>query len=316
MGTPALRGGAVMVFDPHSSDSTRAERPPERAAPEKLQTFVAKHSAFFLLLGVMVAQLLVLSAQVTHNHKARLIQVWAVAVLDPFERALHGIADVTVGSWRAYRGLWHAQEQNRELQAQLVKARSEILQLSEQAGEARRLRELLEFRTRLPFQTVAAEVLAASPGETSKAIYIDKGTDAGLAPDLAVITPAGIVGKIIAVFPHSSQVLLITDTSSGAAATIEQNRVQGIVKGTGQNICEMRYVMNETQVAVGDTILTSGLDQVYPKGLPVGSVTQVGEGNIYKTIKVTPATALDRLETVLVVLKPASQELQAAQTTH
>jgi rod shape-determining protein MreC len=300
-----------MVFDPHSPELLRPERPPEREAPEKVQIFVVRHRAFFILAAVLLAQLLLLSAQITRNQKVRLIQVWAVAALDPFERAWHGVADTTAGTWRTYRDLLATHEQNRELQAQLVSARAEIQQLSEQAAEARRLRQVLEFRSHLPFQTVAAEVIATSPGEASKAIYIDKGTDAGLVPDLAVMTPAGVVGKTLEVFPHTTQVLLITDTSSGVAAALERSRVQGIAKGAGQNQCQLEYVMNESSVEIGDRLLTSGLDQVYPKGLPIGSVAQVGEGNIYKSIRVAPAVALDRLETVLVVLKPRSREMQA-----
>jgi len=303
--------GVQGMFNLRSSGLVPPDRPPEREAPEKLQIFILRHRAFFILLAVLAAQLLLVSAQITRNQKVRLIQVWAVAVLDPFERLLHGAAETTTSSWRTYRGLLETHEQNLELQVQLVTARAEIQQLTEQAAEARRLRELLEFKGRLPFQTVAAEVIASSPGEASKAIYIDKGTDAGLVPDLAVITAAGVVGKTIAIFPHSSQVILMTDTSSGVASALEKSRVQGIAKGGGQNLCELHYVMNESSVGIGETVLTSGLDQVFPKGLPVGTVARVGEGNIYKTIQLKPAVALDRLESVLVVLKPRSSEMQA-----
>ena len=303
------------MFDLNSPEFLGADRPPERETPERVQAFVSRHRAFFILLAVLVAQLLLLSVQITRNRKARLIQVWAVAVFDPFARTLRASYDATAGAWRSYRDLSGAQQQNRELNLQLVAARSQIQQLSQQAAEAHRLRDLLEFRNHLPFQAVAAEVIASSPGETSKAIFIDKGMDAGLTPDLAVMTPAGVVGKIIAVFPHTAQVILITDASSGVACTLEKNRVQGILKGGSLNLCQIRYVMNEATVSVGEMVLTSGLDQIYPKGLPVGSVAEIAEGNIYKTIKVQPAAALDRLETVLVVLRPPSSELQALNST-
>lgn len=299
-----------MLFT-HSSDFPQPDHPPVRETPEKVQAFVFRHRAFFILLGVMVAQLLLLSAQITRNQKVRLIQVWAVAVLEPFERAFHGVVDGTTGAVRTYRDLWQAQQENRELETQLVAAHAEIQQLGEQAAEAQRLRRLLEFKQELPFPTVAAEVIAASPGDASKAIYIDKGSDAGLTSDLAVITPAGIVGKTIAVFPRTAQVLLITDPSSGAAAALEKSRVQGILKGAALNACQLNYVMNESPVEVGERVLTSGLDQIYPKGLPIGMVAEIREGNIYKTIKVRPAAAMDQLESVLVVLKPRSSELQA-----
>ena len=142
------------------------------------------------------------------------------------------------GSWiasssayRTYGHLWRAQQENQELHIQLVAAQSQIQRLSEQAGETQRLAELLEFKNQLAFPTVAAEVIASSPGENSNAIFIDKGSDSGLTTDLAVITPEGVVGKILAIFPHSAQVLLVTDPSSGVGVALAQSRVQGILKG-------------------------------------------------------------------------------------
>ncbi|MBZ5514869.1 MAG: rod shape-determining protein MreC [Acidobacteriia bacterium] len=294
-----------------SPEFQQLEHPPVREAPEKVQAFVSRHRAFFLLLALMVAQILLLSAQITRNHKARLIQVWAVAVMDPFERAFHGALDGTTGAVRTYRDLWAAQQENRELRVRLTAAQREIQDLTEQAAEARRLRTLLKFKERLPFPTLAAEVIGASPGEASKTIYIDKGSDAGLTTDLGVFTPEGIVGKTIAVFPHTAQVLLITDPSSGAAAALEKSRVQGIVKGAAVNACQLYYVMNEATVEVAEHVLTSGLDQIYPKGLPIGTVSEVREGNIYKTIIIKPAASLDSLESVLVVQKPRSADVEA-----
>ncbi len=295
----------------HSAEFPRPDHPPVRETPERVQAFVSRNRAFFILLGVMVVQLLLVSAQITRNHKVRLIQVWAVALLDPFERAFHGVVGGTTGAVRTYRDLLQAQQENRELQTQLATARSDIQQLREQAAETQRLRKLLEFKERLPLATVAAEVIATNPGDASRIIYIDKGADAGLTPDLAVILPEGVVGKTMTIFQHATQVQLITDTSSGVAAALEKNRAQGIVKGAVANVCQLNYVMNESPVDVGERVLTSGLDQIYPKGLPIGAVAEIREGNIYKTIKIKPAAPLDRLESVLVVLKPRAAESQA-----
>ncbi len=276
-----------------------------------MQAFVTRHRPFLILLAVLVGELLLLSFQITRNRNVRLIQVWAVVVFEPFERSLHKLAESSTLAWRTYGELWQAQQQNHELHVQLVEARAQVQQLSEQAAEARRLRVLLDFKNHLPFQSVAAEAIATSPGENSSAIFIDKGADSGLTPDLAVVTPGGIVGKIIAVFPRTAQVLLITDPSSGVACILQQSRVQGILKGAGRNLCQLHYVMNEEPVPVEEAVLTSGLDQIYPKGLPVGTVIQIGQGNIYKQIVVKPAAALNRLETVVVILKPTSGDQQA-----
>jgi len=300
-----------MMFDPASPESpTHPVQVPVHDAPG-LPAFVSRHRALFVLVTVVAAQLMLLSLQIIRNHHVRLIRYWAVETFDPFERSLGGIVNVSFTAYRTYRHLWHAEQENQELYGQLATAQEQIQRLGEQAGETQRLRALLDFKNELAFQTVAAEVIASSPGENSNAIFVDKGTDSGLTNDLAVITPQGVVGKILAIFPHSAQVLLITDPSSGVGVTLSQSRVQGILKGGNNSFCDLHYVMNEEVVNRGEAVVTSGLDQVYPKGLPVGTVVNVGDGNIYKTIAIKPSVDLNRLEVVLVVLKPAAAEQQA-----
>ncbi len=279
-----------------------------------MPAFLARHKPFFVLVAVLVGQLLLLSLQITRNHNVRLIRLWTVAAFDPFERALRGTLDASTNAWRTYGSLWHAQQENQELRQELTTAQTELRRFSEQAAEAGRLRALLEFKTRLPFQTVAAEVIAASPGETSRAIFIDKGSDSGLTNDLAVITPQGVVGKIVAVFPFTSHVLLLNDPASGVGVMLEKSRVQGVLKGGAQNSCQLDYIMNEEPVSPGEEVLTSGLDQIYPKGLLAGTVVKSADGNIYKSITVKPAVDLSRLESVLVVLRSAAPQVPAPGT--
>jgi rod shape-determining protein MreC len=298
------------MFDPNSPDLTRPVDTLDQEGPG-VPAFVSRHPSFFILLGVITAQILLLSFQITRNPNVRLIRYWAVAVFDPMERSLRGLLDVSSHAYTSYWRLWHAQQENQELHAQLVAAQVQAQRLAEQAGETERLRNLLQFKSQLPFQTVAAEVIGSSPGENSNAIFIDKGWDSGLASDLAVITPEGVVGKILAIYPHSAQVLLLTDPSSGVGVTLSQTRVQGVLKGDGGNLCDIHYVMNEEPVARGEVVVSSGLDQIYPKGLPVGTVAKVGDGMIYKNIVLKPAVDLSRLEMVLVVLKPSARQQQA-----
>jgi rod shape-determining protein MreC len=299
------------MHDPQNQEMVSPDSPHSREGPEVMQAFVASHRPLSILLAVLLAQLLLLSFQITRNHNVRLIRIWALAVFDPFERSLKGITDATTWTWRTYGGLWRAQQENRDLRRELTTTRSQLRQVAEYAEESERLRRLLDFKARAPFQTVAAEIIAFSPGAGSNAILIDKGIDYGLTPDLAVITSAGVVGKTLSVYHHSSQLLLITDSSSGVGAMLERSRTQGVLKGTGNNLCQVDYVMNEETVSPGDAVVTSGFDQIYPKGLPVGTVLKVGDGNIYKSIVVRPAAELDRLETVLVVLKAGSEQEMA-----
>ncbi len=287
-----------------------------------MPAFIRRHRSFFALVVVVAAQILVLSLQITRNNHVPLIRYWAVEAFYPFERSLGGLMELSSHAYGTYRNLWHAEQENQELRAQLVNAQAQIQRLSEDAEETQRLRTLLDFKAQQAYQTTAAEVIASSedalhaaPGENSNAItaiFIDKGADAGLTNDLAVITPQGVVGKILAVFPHSSQVLLITDPSSGVGVTLSQSRVQGILKGGINGNCDLQYVMNEEVVNRGELVITSGLDQIYPKGLPVGTVANASDGIIYKKITVRPAVDLSRLEAVLVILKPAAPNEQQA----
>jgi len=299
------------MHDPQHQEMVSPDSPHSREGPEVMQAFVASHRPFFVLTAVLLAQLLLLSFQITRNHNVRLIKIWTLAVFDPFERSLKGITDATKWAWRTYGGLWRAQQENRDLRRELATTRSQLQQVAEYAAESERLRRLLDFKAHAPFQTMGAEIIAFSPGASSNAILIDKGTDYGLIPDLAVITPAGAVGKIVSVFHNSSQVMLLTDPSSGVGTMLERSRTQGVLKGAGNNLCQLDYVMNEELVSPGDAVVTSGLDQIYPKGLPVGTVLKVGDGNIYKTIVVRPAAKLDSLETVLVVLKGSTEQEMA-----
>jgi rod shape-determining protein MreC len=292
----------------NSPEFRHVPAPRTREAPEIMQAFVVRHVPFFVLLAVLIAQFLLLSFEVTRNHNVRLIEFWAVSVFDPFERSMLGLTDAACGAVDHFQSLWSAQQQNKQLQTELASARAEIQQLSEQASENDRLRSLLNFRKQLPYETVAAEVIAASPGANSSAVFIDKGEDAGLLTDLPVITPDGVVGKTIAVFSHSAQVLLVTDPASGVGSMLGGSRTEGVLKGGERNLCTLDFIMNEENVTPGTLVLTSGLDRIYPKGLLLGRVVSVGNGNIYKRIDVRPAAALNHLEDVLVILKSSAAE--------
>lgn len=304
-----LKPADLPALELRSSESPRPKPPRPPEAPQVVQAFISRHRPFFTLAGVLVLQAVLLSFEIAHQHQVPRAKVWAVTAMAPFERSLRGLADVTGGSWEALRDLAQAEQQNRALSARLAADETELRRLSEQGAANERLRALLEFRSRAPFSTVAAEVIGSSPGENSSAVLIDKGADSGFTADLPVVTPDGVAGKIIAVYPHSAQVLLITDPASGAGSLLEKSRTQGVLKGSDRGLCRLDYIMNEEAVSPGDRVVTSGLDQIFPKGLPLGIVVKTGEGNVYKDILVKPAAGLDRLEEVLVVVsKPATPE--------
>ena len=269
---------------------------------------MARHTSLFVLLGVLLCQLLLLSVQVTRNQNVRLINVWAAEIFGPFERGSHEVIGGTAEAWLSVRDLWAYRQSNKELTAELVAARARIQELSEKAAETDRLEALLQFKSQSPYKSVAARVIAASPADGLATIIIDRGQDAGFGVDMPVITPEGVVGKVATVYAHTAQVLLITDPTCGVGCLLEESRIQGILKGSGQSQCELHYVMDDQKVSAGEAVITSGLDQVYPKGLLVGHVVHSEEGNIYQRITVRPAASLDRLETVLVLFNSDSTQ--------
>jgi rod shape-determining protein MreC len=152
-------------------------------------------------------------------------------------------------------------------------------------------------------------VIGSSGSDLSRSIYIDKGENAKLKPDMAVITAGGIVGKVWLVYPSTSLVLMINDQSSGVGVFLEKSRLQGVLRGTPNGELILERVMSDEQVVPGEAVMSSGGDQIFPKGLPVGTVSKVGPGrDLFLNITVKPAADLSRLEEVLVVTEKEERE--------
>lgn len=256
-----------------------------------------------LLAVVMVAQVLLLAVQIKREQDVRLIRVWAVAIVTPLQHAGAYLVDSVTGAWGGYLALRSAHRENEVLQAELSELRMRVQRLESRATEADRLAVLLAFRDAHPdAPLLAARVIAASPGATTKTIYVSRGEVDGVRKDMGVITPDGVVGKVLEVFPNTAQVLLLTDRESGVGARLQNSRVAGVVRGTGEAVVLMDYVINDQEVAAGEMIVTSGQDRIFPKDLPVGTVVETKAGSPFKMIRVRPAARVDRLEEVFILL--------------
>ncbi|HEV2688980.1 MAG TPA: rod shape-determining protein MreC, partial [Bryobacteraceae bacterium] len=257
--------------------------------------------------GVLFAQVLGLAVQVkrtSDSEPTRLIRIWAVGTVTPVEKTLVGVQTSVRDVWHNYFYLRGVRAENRALKQEIERMRLEQVRVTQDADQARRLQALLAFKEQFISQTVAAQVIGSSGTEQSRAVYIDKGENAGVRPDMAVITADGIVGKVLHVFRSTSLVLLINDQTSGVGAILEKSRLQGILRGTPAGEIALEKVMSDESVPVGELVLTSGGDRIFPKGLPVGRISQVSPGNdLFLNIRVKPAISLSRLEEVLVVTK-------------
>ena len=262
-----------------------------------------------LLASVIVAQILLLAFQIKRERDVRLIRVWAVAIMSPVERSGTWSFSGLHGFWTGYIDLRNARQENQQLRDELGRLQLRNRELENQANEAERLKVLLNFREIHPeAQMLAAQVIGASADPTSHTLFINRGSRDHLRNNMAVVTPDGIAGKIVEVYGNTAQVLLINDKESGVGALFAESRTHGVVKGSGDPIPRMDYIVNDEKVKAGDTILTSGDDKIFPKGLLIGKVADTKQALPFQIIHVQPATRLDRLEDVLVLLTEQNLE--------
>jgi rod shape-determining protein MreC len=273
-----------------------------------------RHQNLIVLVAVLLAELMALAYQVHRNKEFSLLRQVPMLALAPVERAIHAVSDGTWGLWREYADLRGARRENRQLARELNDMKLENQRFQEEAAQAKRFEVLLQFKEKTPFETVAASIISSGGNDSTRLVVLDRGRQSGLRPDMAVIVPDGIVGKVLRVFPYAAQVLLLTDSNSGVACLLENSRVQGILKGQSKELAILTYIPNDEKVEIGERVLTSGEDQIYPKGLPVGVVVEAHPGPSFQEIVVQPFAKLNRLEEVLVVTSKADVEVPTSST--
>ena len=283
-----------------------------------MESVLGRYRNLIILVGVLFLQVLGLAMQVkrgtstTEEKDTRLIRIWAVGAISPFERGLIWLQNGTSNIWHSYFYLRGVRAENRQLKEQIEQMRLEQVRLTQDATQAHRLQTLLAFKEQYISKTVAAQVIGSSGSDLSRVIYIDKGEKSGIKRDMAVITAEGVVGKVLLVYPNEAQVLLISDQSSGVGAILEKSRLQGVIRGAANGEIVLEKVMSDEQVQPGETVLTSGGDRIFTKGMPIGTVTKVAPGkDLFLNIKIKPAANLSQLEEVLVLVEKQERQPMA-----
>ncbi len=283
-----------------------------------MENIITRYRNVSVLVAVLFAQVLLLGVQVKRNEEnrsTRLIRVWTIDAITPFEKIIVRAQTGTVNLWHEYFYLRGVRQENRELKQQIERMQLEQVRLNNDAEQSRRLQALMGFKEQFISHTVAAQVIGSSGSERSRVIYIDKVAKDGIDKDMPVITADGVVGKVLNVFRSSSQVLLIDDQTSGVGTILEQSRLQGVLEGTPTGEIILDKIMNDEQVQPGEKVLTSGGDGIFPKGLLIGTVAEAVHGpESFLSIKVKPAANLGRLEEVLVITQKEEIEPNVAGT--
>ena len=279
-----------------------------------MESFFSRYKNALVLIAVLLAQVIGVAIQVRRplpkEHAqpdaggVRLIRYWAISLVSPPERFVHWLGSSILGVWDNYLDLIHVRQQNKDLQAELQRLRIEEGGIVEDARQGQRLQQLLAFKEKYVYKTTPAQVIGTSGTEQSRILSINKGSKDGVGVDMPVITPDGIVGRIREVFPHTSQVLVISDPTSGAGVILADTRIRGILRGNALGQPQVVNVMPDERIKAGEKVITSGGDQIYPRGLAVGVVDHVvndPDHDPLVDVVIRPAANLSQLEEVLVV---------------
>jgi rod shape-determining protein MreC len=239
--------------------------------------------------------------------KQRKLRSIVSTVTYPIQRGASSFGNWVGGLFGNIGELRRASTENAQLHQQIAQMQTELRDTRERAAEAERLEKLFQFNEKSSYQSVVARVIARDPSMWFDGVTIDKGHWAGVEVNMPVITPGGIVGRVISTGPLSAQVMLITDEKSGAGAVVGQlgSTALGSVRGMGENgLLEMRYVSGMEKVQTGDIITTTGQDLIYPPGYNVGEVVEVRPGSATQSqvIHIRPSAGLDRLKEVAVLM--------------
>jgi rod shape-determining protein MreC len=259
-----------------------------------------------LLVAVVLAHVLLISAQVASPAGPSLLRIAVVSVVTGIQEASWLVAGAIHGVWDGYAALRRVHEDNARLTQENTDLRVQLQQARANAAGADDMRALLELRPHLPWKTTGADVVAGSLSPDYRAVTIDKGLTDGISRDMPVLNAAGVVGRVAQPSANTATVQLLIDRSAAAAVRIERTRTEGIALGNGNDTLRLEYLSATADVVVGDTVVTAGIDGVYPPGLGIGRIEHVERaGPAYRRVVIRPFADFSRLETVLVLVAPA-----------
>lgn len=261
-----------------------------------------------IIISLVLCALILILVQISGRYGGDEIHAIGLRPLSPWQRAFHGVIGSIRAVFQKYIFLVNLKDENSQLQEEVRRLKQENADLKESAQTLERLQRLLLLKARVPAALIAAEVVAYSPSAWFRTIVINKGQRDGVRKGFPVVTLEGVVGRVIKVSSSSSVILLVTDRNSAMDCLVQRTRTRGILEGEGGGHCYLRYVSRTEDIQVGDLIITSGLEGIFPKGLSLGEVAKVEKKayGLFQDIEVMPSADLGRLEEVMVIVRPAS----------
>jgi len=276
-----------------------------------MTTLDVRQRTGWLFMAVTIVHVILISAQVNTRRGVPMLEAATFGVFAEVQRASTSVLGGVQDSWENYFALQQVRGENERLQQEVAQLRVQMQQERALAQQSRSLQQLLDLRTSLTVDTTGANVIGAGASAEFRTMTLDKGTGAGLRRDMAVISPSGVVGRVIMPTSRASKLQLLIDRNAAAGALVERSRAQGVVVGTGTDRLRLDYISGTADVKVGDRIITSGIDGIYPKGFVIGQIESIERGaGEFSGIIVRPAVDFSGLESVLVVLTPPPASLE------
>lgn len=257
------------------------------------------------LILFFLVNIIFLSVGARHHHSNSFVNRIIMAAISPFQEGVTQSVRFCEDVWSHYFFLASAQRENDTLRRQLAEATMQKSRYLESQRACERLQRLLETKKSLPEHLLFAQVVGRDPSGWFKAIVINRGTNDGVAKAMPVVAPEGIVGQVVTASYNYSKVMLLIDRSSAIDSLVQRNRARGIVEGETDELCQFKYVLRKADVQVGDIIVSSGLDGLFPKGLRIGFVKELSKDRpgIFQDVLIKPFVDFTRLEEVLVIIK-------------
>lgn len=266
---------------------------------------VRQYRRLFLVGLLLLAMLLLYSANLRRQGTTTMFERGVLAVSTPLLQGIDAVADAIGQLWYDYVWLVRVKKENDQLRENIRQLRVRLQIHREYGLENERLKALLAFSQTQERPALPAQVVGEDMSQWARTILLDKGTRDGLKEGLPVVVSEGVVGQTIKCGPYQSRVLLVTDASAAMGSIIQRTRTRGVARGRGE-ILLLDFALRQEDLVVGDTVLTSGMGGVYPKGLVIGTISQVqrAEYGLFQQVEVEPAVDFSRLEEVLVLLEP------------
>ena len=262
-----------------------------------------------LVIVLVAVNIILLTITGKHTQAPSGLGRGVLVIVSPFQKQFTVFFNSIKNTWNQYFFLVSKAEENRRLKKALGQSLQQLNRCSETELANDRLRHLIGFEKEIPRPMIAAQVVGKDPSAWSKTIIVDKGTQDSVRQGAPVVIPEGIVGVVVEASARYAKVLLLIDPNSAVDALVQQTRARGIVKGGGADYCVFDYVLRKHEISVGDMVVSSGLDGVFPKGFRVGRISEIVRQNagIFQKVSVTPYVDFEILEEVFVISEPANE---------